>query len=168
MKLSKDGAAYLGKVEGLRLRLYDDHNGDPWLPHQGMDDPVGYWTIGIGHLVTDDEFEGYKAGITTAQAIELFQDDVEPFEDAVMKYVTVPLNQNRFDALVVFSFNIGINGFRTSTLVRLLNLGQYDEVPDQMRRWTISKGKALDGLKIRREKTIDVWAAADYDAILGN
>ncbi len=167
MKLSKDGAAYLGKVEGVRLRLYDDHNGDTWMG-QSIDEAVGYWTIGIGHLVGDDEFEGYKAGITMAEAIELFQDDVEPFEDAVLKYVKVPLTQPQFDALVVFSFNVGVNAFRKSTLVRLLNRSLYDAVPEQLLRWTTSKGKVLEGLKIRRLKTIDVWNAGDYDAILGN
>jgi lysozyme len=78
----------------------------------------------------------------------------------VNESVTVPLNQNQFDALVSFSFNVGDNAFRGSTLLKLLNQGQYDQVPAQLRRWVRDNGHVVQGLINRREKEIVLWNTA--------
>ena len=71
--------------------------------------------------------------------------------------VKVPLNQNQFDALVSFVFNVGNNAFRDSTLVKVLNAGHFDQVPTQLRRWIRDNGKIVKGLINRREKEIALW-----------
>lgn len=166
MRLSEEGARFLGKCEGFRTHMYDDHNGKTWEQGQDMDDAEGYWTIGIGHLVQDHEFDSFKVGITEERVFSLFQEDVEPFVNAVDNYVTVDLHQHEIDALISFAFNIGVSAFRGSTLVKLLNQGLKDDVPAQLRRWNRSKGKVMEGLKKRREKEVNLWSFADYSAIL--
>lgn len=70
----------------------------------------------------------------------------------VEKLVIVPLNQNQFDALVSFEYNIGYNAFKTSTLLKLLNQKKYKEAAEQFLVWNKGGGKILAGLVRRREK----------------
>ena len=83
--------------------------------------------------------------------------DLERFEAAVNDGVQVALNQNQFDALVSFAFNVGRQGFKSSTLLKKLNQGLYDEVPAQLRRWNKTGGNVIQGLVNRREKEIALW-----------
>lgn len=92
---------------------------------------AGRWTIGYGHT------KGVRSGQTISQqkAEELLREDVRVFEQAVTRNVKVPLTQHQFDALVSLAFNIGESNLAGSTLVKLLNKGKYDEVPEQIMRW---------------------------------
>ena len=63
----------------------------------------------------------------------------------------MPLKQNQFDALVSWTFNLGPSNLKQSTLLRVLNEGEYDQVPAQIKRWNKAGGKVLDGLIRRRE-----------------
>ena len=74
------------------------------------------------------------------------------FADAVNLRVTVPLSQHEFDALVCFSYNVGVGAFGTSTLLRLLNQGKREEAAAQLLRWTKAGGRELPGL-IRRRRS---------------
>lgn len=107
------------------------------------------WTIGYGHT-GPDVVEGKVISETTAE--NLFIQDLAEFEAAVNGLVTVPLTQGQFDALVSFGFNCGTGpeGLGGSTLLKLLNAGQYDQAADQFSRWNKSGGKVLAGLTIRR------------------
>jgi peptidoglycan hydrolase-like protein with peptidoglycan-binding domain len=69
---------------------------------------------------------------------------------AVTRLVRVPLDQNQFDALVSFTFNVGEGALRDSTLLRELNAGRYDAVPRELNRWTRAGGQVLAGLVRRR------------------
>jgi len=71
--------------------------------------------------------------------------------------VKVALNQNQFDSLVSFTFNTGIQAFADSTLLKMLNQGNYDAVPDQLRRWVRAGGNVVQGLVNRRENEIKLW-----------
>lgn len=122
MKLSVPGAAELTAREGLRLKAYKDTK--------------GIWTIGVGHT-GPEVVEGLV--ITKDEAIAIFQKDVKWAEDAVNNKVEVPLNQNQFDALVSFIFNIGETAWYKSTMLRLLNKGDYEGVIKQFDRWVIPK-----------------------------
>lgn len=122
MKLSVPGAAELTAREGLRLKAYKDTK--------------GIWTIGVGHT-GPEVVEG--SVITKDEAISIFQKDVKWAEDAVNNKVEVPLNQNQFDALVSFIFNIGETAWYKSTMLRLLNKGDYEGVIKQFDRWVIPK-----------------------------
>lgn len=115
----------------------------------------GVKTIGYGHAIlpTDD----FPDSITKEEALKLLKSDLSKFEQAVNTYVKVDLTQNQFVALVFLCYNIGIEAFRTSTLLKVLNEGHYEEVPIQMRRWNLSKGKVSKGLIKRRELEISLW-----------
>lgn len=140
MKLSTKGKEILCLLEGCRLKIYPDSKGLP--------------TIGIGHLLTEEEIKKGKfiKGITKAEMFALLDKDLERFESVIQKFVTVPLTQDQYDALVLFSFNIGTDAFQKSTLLKVLNQKKYNEVPKQIRRWV--KQPELKG---RREKEIKVW-----------
>jgi len=127
--------------EGCILHVYKDAAGLP--------------TIGVGHLIR--EGEDFSKGLTTTGAMDLLAEDLVRFEKAVNDCINVPLQQNQFDALTAFAFNVGEHGFRTSTLVKKLNEGEYNEVPNQMMRWTKANGKTLPGLVNRRKNEVHLW-----------
>ena len=65
--------------------------------------------------------------------------------------VEVPLEQNQFDALISWTFNLGTGALSSSTLLKVLNDENYGGVPEQIKRWNMAGGKVLDGLVRRRE-----------------
>lgn len=89
-------------------------------------------TIGYGHVVLPDE---HFTTITEEEAEELLRKDIAIAEDAINRYVKVPLTQNRFDALVSFVFNVGVKAFKSSTLLKKLNQGLYDEIDEELAKW---------------------------------
>jgi lysozyme len=154
MKISENAKKLLAEWEGFETQVYRDVAGLP--------------TIGVGHLLTQDERSSgkitingqtvrYGNGITKQQVYDLLDQDLDRFEDAVNKRVKVPLEQNQFDALVSFSFNVGIGAFKNSTLLKRLNKRDYAEVPNQLRRWNRSGGQVVRGLVNRREHEIQLW-----------
>lgn len=139
MKTGNKGVALIKQFEGLVLKVYKD--------------AVGLPTIGYGHLI--------KAGekfttLTEAEAESLLKSDLKQFEDCVAKVVTVPLNQNQFDALVSFAFNLGCANLKSSTLLKKLNAGDFAGAANEFLRWDKAGGKVLVGLTRRRtaEKTL--------------
>ena len=110
--------------------------------------PAGVWTVGYGHTKTAKP----NQIISHLEAEELLQSDLRWFEEAVGKYVTVPINQNQFDALVSFTFNVGIGAFKNSTLLRLLNQKKYLAAANEFHRWTNANGRKLPGLINRRKQ----------------
>jgi lysozyme len=141
-RLSKKGAAFIAHFEGFEPRLYND--------------PVGHCTIGCGHLVhhgpiNGSEPEEFKRGITRERALELLQQDAGSAAGEISRSVKVKLTQSQADALISFAFNVGNGAFNDSTLLKLLNQGDYASVPAQLDRWTKASGKTLPGL-VRRRK----------------
>lgn len=133
MKISDSGIALIKRFEGCKLKAYLC--------------PAGVWTIGYGH--TGEVKQGMVW--TQQQADDALMQDLQFFESAAYSYVTVPLKQNQFDALVSFAFNCGVGALRKSTLLRLLNAGDYSGAEKQFARW-ISKGTAAEkGLRRRRK-----------------
>lgn len=130
------------KHEGLRLEAY-------------LPTPNDVWTIGYGHTHTTKQ--GMK--ITAGQAESLLRKDITWVEKAVNKLVVVPLTQNQFDALSSLVFNIGEGGFSSSTLLRLLNSGDYEGAANQFLRWNRQKGRVLNGLTKRREEERKLFLA---------
>ena len=127
------GIDLIKQFEGLRLTAYQDM--------------VGVWTIGYGHTGRD-----VKAGmtITQQQAEQLLINDLAQFERGVNDLVTVQINQNQFDALVSFSYNLGVGALQKSTLLRLLNAGSYQPAADEFPRWNRAGGNVVAGLTRRR------------------
>jgi GH24 family phage-related lysozyme (muramidase) len=96
----------------------------------------------------------YNASIGIASINE---EDLKVFESAVRRLVTVPLNQNQFDALVSFVFNVGEGAFKDSTLLRLLNSGNYKAASAQFGKWVYAGKQVLPGLVARRESEYQLF-----------
>lgn len=97
--------------------------------------------------------------ITPAQADQILKAALLEYEAAVSRYVQVPLSQKQFDALVDFAYNAGAQSLRTSTLLRLLNAGDYAAAAEQFGRWVNGGGKRLPGLVRRREAEKQLFLA---------
>lgn len=127
-------------------------------------DIAGVRTIGVGHVILKTDVfltaalgKRYEVGdkLTDKQILKLLSLDISKFENAVRKFVKVPLKQHQFDALVMFTFNVGVGAFKRSTLLRKLNEGDYEEVSNQIMRWNKArvrgKLRPVQGLINRRE-----------------
>src|SRR5260221_405448 len=139
------------------LHVWDQgpHGGPALAPYDAHD---GKRTTGYGHVITGNEPLDCSGTITPAQADALLVLDTASAARDVETHVTVPLNQNQFDALTCFAFNIGRGGFDASTLLRGLNLRFYDEVPAQIARWDKVRGVQVAGLANRRAAEIALWS----------
>lgn len=143
-------------------------------------DVVGIPTIGVGHVLTQYERASGKIelssgevldirnGLTQAQVMNLMLDDVAQREGYVNDLVKVDLEQYQFDALVSWVFNVGLGAMRNSTLLRRLNSGEYDAVPEELRRWTKGtingKKQTIRGLVNRRNTEIAMWLGQNPQA----
>lgn len=148
MDLSERGRKLIYKHEGLHKKLPDGR-------YRAYRCPANVPTIYCGLT------RGVKDGmiISKEEGERLFSKHISAYEDAVERYVKVPLNQNQFDALVSFVYNVGPGdpkrpkegGFCNSTLLKLLNKGKYDAVPAQLNLWVKGGGRVLPGLVKRRK-----------------
>ena len=108
---------------------------------QKYNDQAGHCTVGYGTLIHHGNCNGdtseqpYANGITEERATELLMTRVNTTQQVLNDTITVTLNQNQFDALTSFVYNIGTGAWRSSTLRRLLNQGNYGAVPTEMRKW---------------------------------
>lgn len=120
--------------------------------------PAGVWTIGYG--TTGGVREGQR--ISQAEAERMLRMDLRRFENIVEDAVTVRLTDAQFGALVSLTYNIGGEAFRTSTLLRKLNAGDYAAVPQELMRWNRVAGRVSRGLTNRRAAEAGLWARGDY------
>lgn len=138
MRISDNGINIIKEFEGFRSKPYKDIVGIP---------TIGYGTTSInGKPVTMS-----TPAVTESYATELLVDHVRGTELIIEKYVTVPLTQNQFDALVSFAYNVGNGALRSSTLLKKLNSGDYIGASREFDRWTRAGGKVSSGL-VRRRK----------------
>ena len=140
MNISKEGIDLIKHFEGCELTAYKC--------------PAGVWTIGYGHI--KDVKEGMK--ITENQADEMLENELVEYEGYINNMVTVPLTQNQFDAMVSWVYNLGGGNLGASTLLKVLNAGDYDGVPAQIMRWNKAGGKVLEGLTRRRQAEADMFS----------
>ena len=119
--------------------------------------PGGVWTIGYGHTA------GVKPGmvITKAQAEEYLKADLIAFE-RYLNGLGLALNQNQFDALISFIYNVGTGNFSNSTLLRKVRANpQENSIMDEFLRWVYSKGRVLPGLQRRRLAEMKLYFSND-------
>lgn len=117
--------------------------------------PAGKRTIGYGHVVLPED--NIIEPITEDQAEDILEKDVVIAENAINKYVKVPLTQNQFDALVCFVFNVGKTNFKTSTLLKFINEQLWDKIPKQFMRWVYHDKTLIKGLENRRKIEVRLW-----------
>lgn len=142
MKTSDNGIDFLKEVESVKLKAYLDTG--------------GVWTNGVGHT-GPDVHEGQE--VDGAQVNAWLKEDVLEAEDAVNRGVKVSLSQNQFDALVSFTFNVGVSAFLNSTLLRKLNASDYEGAKNELSRWVRDNGKIVKGLVNRRLKEQKLYSA---------
>lgn len=131
------------EYEGLVLTAYPDPGSKNGLP----------WTIGYGHT------KGVKKGdkITASQAEAFLVEDLKQSEAVIKKYVTTPLNENQYGALVSFIHNIGEKQFAKSSVLKYINQNRLDEVPGRMALYRMNDGKVMAGLVRRRASEGELW-----------
>ena len=133
MRASKKAYDIIQEFEGCRLDAYQDS--------------VGVWTIGYGHTKTAKK--GMR--IDRREANRLLLEDVARHAKGVASLLKVDVNQNQFDALVSFAFNLGVGALSKSTLLRKLNNGDAVGAAAEFSRWVYAGGKKLNGLVRRRD-----------------
>lgn len=133
MQTSNTGIELIKRFEGCRLNAYQDS--------------VGVWSIGYGHT------KNVKKGmlITQDQADKFLKEDLKVYENYVKTYVSYNINQNQFDALVSFTYNVGGGNLQKSTLLVYLNQGKITFAANEFDKWTYAGGKKLTGLVNRRK-----------------
>lgn len=134
MQYSDDALDLTVQSEGCMLNAYQDS--------------VGVWTIGYGH--TNGVCPGDS--ITPAQAVAYLREDLDIASAAVSRLVLVELSQGQFDALTDFVFNLGAGALEHSTLLALLNQGDYEGADQEFAKWVHAGGKVISGLVTRRRK----------------
>lgn len=141
MQVSPKGLELIKRFEGFKDSAYKC--------------PGGVWTIGYGSTKWEDDravqILDKLEEPAQERAHKLLKHSIKEYENAINKLVSVALNQNQFDALVSLVYNIGIQAFRQSTLLSLLNKGSpIETVAHQFDRWVFAGSTILEGLKNRR------------------
>ncbi len=156
------------KVSDKALKVIKHHEGTRLKPYKC---PADLWTIGTGHLMYPEqarlpikrvkgdepmirsEFplkpEDFRT-FTQEEVDDILKRDLVTFERGVERYCPVELTQGMFDALVSFSFNLGLGGLQRSTLRQKLLRGDKEGAAEEFLKYTIGGGKVLKGLVSRR------------------
>lgn len=139
MKTSQTGLDLIKRYEGVRRKPYKC--------------PAGLWTVGVGHLIGDGLSlpDSWNRTLEVAEIDALLAKDVTRFERGVARYVSARLTQGMFDALVSFSFNLGLGTLQRSTLRQKINRGDKDGAIQSLLKYNKAAGKVLKGLDLRRK-----------------
>jgi lysozyme len=123
MKMSDQGRKLLIERESLETRAYRDSE--------------GYWTIGVGHLLSHDKNADFSSLVWTREKAEqVFAEDLAKYERAVNESIqAMPIEQHQFDALVSFAHNIGVAGVMNSWVVREINKGNWEAAEAAFDNW---------------------------------
>lgn len=149
MQVSENGVNLVKHFEGFQATAYLC--------------PANVPTIGYGHTKGVTRADVGVKFVTEDTAAQMLADDLAEFARQVEAAVTVPLEQHQFDALCSFTYNLGAQTLRSSTLLSRLNAGAYDAVPDQLLRWTHGGGQVLQGLVRRRTAEVKLWSTGNWE-----
>ena len=149
MKVSQKCIDQIKRDEGVRNRPYQF--------------PAILWSVGVGHLIDPNHVKvkladrkqlpipaGWDRVLSDDEIDEILRKDLTRFETGVLRLIKVPLTQGQFDALVSFSFNVGLGNLQNSTLRMKVNRGDFEGAAEQFLVWTKAGGKVLQGLVKRR------------------
>ena len=143
MRISKEGLALIKKFE----RCPTDEHGNVISYRCAANVP----TIGYGSTKYKGQPVEDNMKISMKEAEDLLKHEMDEYEGYVNHMVKVDLKQNEFDSLVAWVFNLGPSNFSSSTLLQKINMKDWDDVPNQIKRWNKAGGKVLQGLIRRRE-----------------
>jgi lysozyme len=145
--INEAGLKLLVASEGCRLTAYPD-------PGTGG----APWTIGFG--ATGPEI---KEGVTWTQdqCNKRLLQDLARFEKGVDELVKYPVSSNQFSACVVFAYNVGLQAFAKSTMLRLMNQGDLAGAAKQFGLWTRAAGRTMPGLVVRRQAELNLFRKPD-------
>ena len=150
MKVSPAAIHMIKHHEGVRLRPYRC--------------PALLWSVGVGHVIDPSHAavkyedrknlpipDGWDRSLTMGEVDDLLIADLARFERGVLRNCPSAIGrQGIFDALVSFSFNVGLGSLQRSTLRMKTNRGDFDEAADEFLKWTKAAGRVLPGLVKRR------------------
>lgn len=143
-KISDRGIKTIHQFESFRANAYQDS--------------AGVWTIGYGTIRYPNGVAVKRGDVCTKeQAEQWFRSDLKWVEQAIAKNVKVTLNQNQYDALCSFIYNLGEGNFVKSTLLRYLNSGDYIGASGQFGRFVNAGGKFVQGLANRRAMEVELF-----------
>lgn len=140
MNVSNAGLSLIRSFEQCRLVAY-------------LPTPEDVWTLGWGHTQGVSDGDSCTQGMADGWLL----DDLAWVETCIDQHVTVALAQNQYDALCSFIYNIGCSAFANSTMLKLLNAGDYEGAKDQFQRWNKQAGKELQGLTKRRAAEAEMF-----------
>lgn len=150
MKTGRKGLELIKKFEGFYPKPYRD--------------PVGIWTIGYGttyYLIGSKKVavKSTDKPLTEPEASKILEIQLATiYEPFVNQLVKKPLNQNQFDALVSFVYNLGASALQRSTLLKKINLNPNDtSIRAEFQKWRLAGGKVLPGLILRRNEEADLY-----------
>lgn len=145
MRTSQKGIDLIKQFEGLRLKGYLDTANIPTIGYGTTIYPSGE-KVKLSDVITKDKAEEY------------LKNDVIKFENYVKRWVVSTVNQNQFDALVSFTYNLGPTNLQKSTLLKKVNKDPNDpDIKFEFLKWVNSGGKFTQGLKNRREKEAELY-----------
>ena len=149
MKVSQKCIEQIKKDEGVRNRPYQC--------------PALLYTVGVGHVIDPSHAkvpfanrkqlpipDGWDRVLSAEEIDEILRKDLARFESGVLRLIKVPMTQGQFDALVSFSFNVGLGNLQNSTLRMKINREDYAGAAEQFLVWTKAGGRVLPGLVKRR------------------
>ena len=147
MKISEEGIALIKKFEGCKLEAYLDAVDVPTIAYGRTKD------VKIGDICTQQQAEDW------------LEEELVEYEGYVNEAVKVELTQPQFDSLVSWTYNLGPSNLNRSSMLRVLNASDYDNVPEQIMRWNKAGGRVLAGLVRRREAEAEMFKGNDWSII---
>ncbi len=158
MKVSKECIEMIKHHEGIRTKPYRC--------------PALLWTVGVGHVIDPSHIgvklderknlpipPGWDRVLPMAEVDEILAQDLATFERGVLRLCPADLTQSRFDALVSFSFNVGLGNLQRSSIRMKHNRGDFDGAAEAFMAWTKAGGKELPGLVKRRKDEMAMYLA---------
>ena len=149
------------KVSPKAIKMIKHHEGVRQKPYRC---PAKLWTVGVGHVLYPeqgklkiDDRDGFALKIEDFRVFSMeevdgiLRADLDRFERGVEKFCPVPLTQGQFDALVSFSFNVGLGTLQRSTLRQKVLRGDMEGASEELLKYCMAGGKVLKGLLNRRK-----------------
>ena len=150
------------KVSPAAIRMIKHHEGVRTRPYRC---PALLWTIAVGHVIDPNHAkvpfeerrnlqipEGWDRSLTMGEVDAILAQDLARFERGVARLCPAAVNhQGQFDALVSFSFNVGLGALQRSSIRMRYNRGDIEGAADAFLMWTKAAGKVLPGLVKRRQ-----------------